>query len=412
MAKRIGAVVFIFLCTSTAWLILGTTLVARTDNKNDTLKGQVEQLWGCPQRQAAPSVSYLERREVVTHALRGDQVVEETKTQSFSVPTTLGGSRVSVDLSLQHRRRGLLWYPTYTVVFSGTYRIVNQTNETHDFTFLFELPVAKAVYDDFRLTEGAEGLPVVDVKDGAIARTWPLAPGQEREVTISYKSQGMDRWSYALAGNDVGQVRNFGLEMTTDFSSIDFPLASHSPTSREATTHGWRLHWVYSNLLSGQTIGMTMPTRLNPGPWASQVSFAAPVSLFLFFFIVFLAATVKRVRIHAMNYFFLAAAFFSFHLLLAYLIDHISIHLAFVISSAVSVALVLSYMRLVVGATFALREVLLAQLVYLVLFSYTFFFVGYTGLSITIMCILSLFLVMQWTARVNWEEAFADGAAR
>jgi hypothetical protein len=41
-----------------------------------------------------------------------------------------------------------------------------------------------------------------------------------------------------------------------------------------------------------------------------------------------------------MNYFFLAAAFFSFHLLLAYLVDHISIHMAFAVCSAVSVFLV------------------------------------------------------------------------
>jgi len=40
------------------------------------------------------------------------------------------------------------------------------------------------------------------------------------------------------------------------------------------------------------------------------------------------------------------------------------------------------------------------------LFSYTFFFKGYTGLAVTIMCISTLFLVMQFTGGVNWEEAF------
>jgi inner membrane protein involved in colicin E2 resistance len=108
-----------------------------------------------------------------------------------------------------------------------------------------------------------------------------------------------------------------------------------------------------------------------------------------------------------MHYFFLAAAFFAFHLLLAYLADHISIHAAFAICSAVSIFLVVSYLRIVVNATFAWREAALAQFVYLVLFSYAFFFQGFTGLAITIGAIISLFAAMQVTARIDWgrEEA-------
>ena len=107
-----------------------------------------------------------------------------------------------------------------------------------------------------------------------------------------------------------------------------------------------------------------------------------------------------------MNFFFIGTAFFAFHLLLAYLVDHISIHLAFWICSAVSVFLVVSYMRLVVGLRLAFIEVAFTQLVYLVLFSYTFFFKGYTGLVITILCICTLFVIMQSTGRIDWAEIF------
>jgi hypothetical protein len=108
-----------------------------------------------------------------------------------------------------------------------------------------------------------------------------------------------------------------------------------------------------------------------------------------------------------MNYFFISVAFFSFHLLLAYLVNYIDIYLALAICSAVSIFLVVSYMRLVVGVRFALLEVGLSQFVYLVLFSYAFFLKGYTGLIITICCILTLFLVMQFTARIDWDKQFA-----
>jgi hypothetical protein len=68
---------------------------------------------------------------------------------------------------------------------------------------------------------------------------------------------------------------------------------------------------------------------------------------------------------------------------------------------------VVSYLRIVVGPRFAWREAGGAQFIYLVLFSYAFFLEGYTGLSVTIGCIVTLFVVMQLTARIRWAERFA-----
>jgi inner membrane protein involved in colicin E2 resistance len=152
---------------------------------------------------------------------------------------------------------------------------------------------------------------------------------------------------------------------------------------------------------------MEMPEKLQPGPLAGRISLFAPVSLFFFFFLMLIITTMRGIDLHPMNYFFLAAAFFSFHLLLAYLVDHVSIHAAFAISSAVSVFLVVSYLRLVVGMRFASREAALAQFIYLVMFSYAFFLEGFTGLAITIGSVLTLFVVMQVTGRIRWTDKFA-----
>jgi inner membrane protein involved in colicin E2 resistance len=111
--------------------------------------------------------------------------------------------------------------------------------------------------------------------------------------------------------------------------------------------------------------------------------------------------------LHPMNYFFLAAAFFAFHLLLAYLVDHVEMNAAFAIAAAASVFLVVSYLRIVAGMRTALVQAGLAQLVFLVLFSYAFFFEGYTGLTVTLGAVLTLFVLMQLTARVDWGAVFA-----
>lgn len=150
-----------------------------------------------------------------------------------------------------------------------------------------------------------------------------------------------------------------------------------------------------------------MPEKINPGPFVSKVTFFAPVSFF-FMFLLFVITVVKKIKVHPMNYFFIATAFFSFHLLLAYLSDHLNIYLSFAICSVVSMFLVISYMRLVVGTRFAFFEIGLSQFVYLVLFSFAFFFEGFTGLTITIITILTFFAVMQYKGRVDWKTKFAE----
>ena len=124
------------------------------------------------------------------------------------------------------------------------------------------------------------------------------------------------------------------MTVRTNFEQIDFPEDTLSPSEKHRTANGWDLTWRYKNLVSGFQIGVTMPEKLQPGPLAGQISLFAPVSLFFFFFLMLIITALRGIDLHPMNYFFLAGAFFSFHLLLAYLVDHISIHAAFLISSA------------------------------------------------------------------------------
>jgi inner membrane protein involved in colicin E2 resistance len=148
-----------------------------------------------------------------------------------------------------------------------------------------------------------------------------------------------------------------------------------------------------------------MPTKLNPGPLASRMSYFAPVSLLFFFTTLIVLGAVNDKNLHPMHYFFLGASFFSFHVLFAYLVDHLLLEAAFIIAAIVSMLLVTTYLYRAAGGRFALW-VGIAQLVFLVLFSYAFFFEGYTGLVITIGAILTLAILMQLTAKVDWGEVF------
>lgn len=404
MTKRIAAIVFIFFCTSLAWMILGGTIVARTEDFSARLKGRVATTWGAPQVQSPPQASYSRTTmEMVERAIDGKKVSERAS-RTVEHAVALDSSDIRVALHLEHRQKGLLWYSTYAVDFAGKYRFINPSDAEEFVTIRFKFPAERAIYDDFRVL--TDGKPATARMGAGIACvSLHLQGGQAVDYAVSYRSQGLESWTYRF-GSDVNQVRNFSLQLKTDFEAIDFPDNTLSPTDKDPVPGGWQLAWRYKNLLSGFDIGMSMPEKLQPGPVAGQISFFAPVSLFFFFFLIFIITALRNIELHPMNYFFLAGAFFAFHLLLAYLVDHITIHLAFVICSAVSILLVVSYLRLVVGVRFAAVEAAISQFVYLVLFSYAFFFKGFTGLSITVGAIVTLFVVMQMTGRIRWAEKF------
>ncbi len=406
MIRRIAAISFIFICTTIAWMILGSTIYSRTGSSNEHLEGRVASTWGTLQEQSPPAATYKKTElSAVTEQGHRKTVIRQDKIERM-IGLPLDSSRLDVNLQLDHRQKGLLWYNTYTVDFKGEYRFRNDTTETQSVEFNLPFPAEHAVYDGLVLEVDGHSLPLSTSGKGACVVA-TVASGQSVVLRVAYRSQGLDSWRYKL-GDGIAQVHDFVLTMTTNFKDIDFADDTLSPTTKESQPAGWRLTWQYSNFVSGFQIGMTMPGKLQPGPLAGEISYFAPVSLFFFFFLMFILTTLREIDLHPMNYFFLAAAFFAFHLLLAYLVDHISIHLAMVIASLVSIALVVSYLRLVVGARFAAVEAGGAQLIYLVLFSYAFFWKGFTGLSITIISIATLFVVMQATGRIHWSEKLAS----
>ena len=410
-AARLVAVGFIYGCTALAWFVLGTSLVQRTGASDERLAQEVARLWGGRHDQPAPRAWVERPKEVRENVQEKDaagnivhKAVTKTVTEREAIP--LDASRITVDLQLDQRRKGLLWYDTYAVAFAGRYRFQNPDDVRRPVVVELPFPSAEAIYDGFRFTvNGQDAPPVSDLGHGASLRT-ELPPRGEGTIAVAYRSRGLGEWTYSF-GPGVGQVRDFQLDMTTDFAAIDFPAGTLSPTRRARQGAGWSLAWRFDSLVTGQKIGMDPPDRLNPGPLAARITFFAPVSLLFFMTVLVMLGILERRSLHPMHYFFLAAAFFSFHLLLAYLVDHVDVHAAFLTAAATSIFLVVSYLRLVAGNRFAFGKAGLAQLVFLVLFSYAFFFEGYAGLTVTVGAVATLFVLMQMTGRVDWEEVFS-----
>lgn len=385
--RSLFAVGFIFICTGIGWFILGGALTYRSMDRSGTLVHEVKKSWGPQLQQRHPQAWY----ESPAHS-SGRSAVSPSM------------SRVSVNLQYEPKRKGLFWYRTYQAQFEANYEIPNPTPIDQTVYVAFSLPSEDASYNAFTFELEGAGVDEPVLRDGTITQAVVVPAHGTTPLKVAYHARGLNNWGYDL--NGAPRVQNFQLSMQTDFDSINFPGGTASPTDRsELKEGGWSLLWDYPDVIGGQSIGMDMPKVLNPGPIASRISFFAPVSLLFFFAVLLIFGAVTGVNLHPMNYFFLAAGCFAFQLLFAYTVDLMPIHLCFFLSAIVSLLLVCGYLHAVGGRQLT-RIALPAQFAYMVLFSYSFFFDGLSGLTIAIGAVLTLAVLMRATAKMNWSQVF------
>jgi len=407
--RRLFAIGFIFVLAAAAWFALGSSIVYRTGQFDGPLREEVTLLWGGPHLQRAPEAwvarpsETVETREDVD--ADGRAVVRQVRKPStawVSAPLTRTDAHVTLDL--EHRQKGLLWYDTYAVAFRATYVFTNPDAVERRIRVRLLFPAAHAMYDDFTFTLDGVATPRQGDLTKEVEGAVDVAGGGQVTLQVAYRSRGLDDWRYAFGADGVADARDFTLTARTNVRGVDFPAGTMSPTGRAEAGEGLELVWRFTNLVTGQAIGIDLPARQNPGPLAARITFFAPVSLLFFLAVMVVLDVLSRESLHPMNYVFISAAFFAFHLLMAYLVDHVSLHVAFVAAALVSAGLVASYLRAVGGMRERWWQAVLAQAVYLVAFSYAFFFEGFTGLAVTIGAIITLFVLMQITARVRWAD--------
>ena len=388
--KRLIAICLIVLCTSAGWFLLGGTVQFRSNQTDERLGSEVAKVWGPVLSQEHPSLFY----EAPTSA-GARRAIQPEK------------SDIAVKLTFDPKQKGLLWYRTYKAEFSGTYLVKNPTPIPQTIYVEFKFPAAETRYDSFSLKFG-EKLTDKTPVNGVIRESLLLAPGEKIPLAVAYSATGINQWTYSL--KDAKRVKNLRLAMTTNFREINVPPGAESPTSRTDAGEGRKLQWDYTDVIGANAIAMDMPAVTNPGYVAGRMTFFAPVSLLFFFAVLVIVSIRERTGLHPMNYFFLAAGCFAFQLLFAYLVDLVPLTLSFLIAAAVSLALVNGYLWRAAGGKFAAISAV-AQFAYMVLFSYSFFFDGLTGITITIGAIVTLALLMAFTARVKWEDAFTSRVA-
>jgi hypothetical protein len=273
------AIALIFMVAVVAWMVLGGSVMMRTNDTGSKLSGQVGGLWGEKQVQSAPTFTG----------------------GAGATALQLVGSDIAARFKLDDRRRGLLWYATYVVDLAATYKVFNPGSGTADAVMTFAFPSPDGVYDGFAVKVDGHEVRVVCEQGKAISQ-FTVPAGRTVSVATGYRTNGMDEWRYQPSPDGAGVIRDFTLAMTTDFAAVDYPTDAVSPTSAQRTGSGWDLTWRYDSVVSGRPIALSMPKPADAGPLVSRVSFFAPVSLLFFFAALVLLTATRGVKLHPMHY--------------------------------------------------------------------------------------------------------------
>ena len=410
---RIFGIVAVFALATVAWLGLGGLTHSRTTDTTLALRGEVNALWGSPHQQQAPRLLFqwttLEDRTETIEKDGRQHTVRKRVPVTHDDWRSPASTKVTAKLTEDLRRKGLVWYPLYDVDFSGEWTYTHERAESGWLSIHFDFPDQQGFYDGFQLVvDGVDRARELTPSNGTVTFQMPVEPGQQVTLASAYHSRGMDQWSYRPA-TGVASLEDFSLRLETDFTDIDFPAQTLSPSEKTRTDAGWALDWTFDRVVTGHGMGMVVPHPIQPGELATDLSVSAPVGLFFFFVVIYVLSVLRGIDIHPLNYLLIAGAFFAFHLLFAYSADRLPVEQAFALASVVSVVLVVSYLRLVVSARFAFVEAAIAQLLYLVGFSLAHFWDGHTGLTVTVLGIVTLFFVMQLTGRVKWSDVLSRG---
>jgi hypothetical protein len=405
--KKLIAIAIIYILAFAAWMILGISNLSRTDKSFRKLKSEVISLYGDILIINAPEC--YSKIKKYKEEIIGDKKInkEYFETDNYE----LSKSDIEININLDQRKKGNLWFPTFKAKFNGSYefKIKNTKDKSRRYYVYTTLGSSNSIYNNIQLLINSE--KVSDVIPLIRKKEMEIIPSQDGivKLAISYECTGMEKLMYYISPNhnDISQINDFTMKIITDFKNYDFPSSMMSPIEKRELEKGYELSWRFNKSVTGKDIGIIIPNKLNPGAIVSRVTFFAPVSLLFFFIVLFVISIILNVNIHPMNYFFLAATFFSFHLMYSYFSDHLNIYLTFIIASFVSLVLTITYLRIFTPKKLSYIYAPLTQLIYLIIFSYSFFFKGMTGVIVTICSVITLFILMQITAKVKWENIFS-----
>ncbi len=180
---------------------------------------------------------------------KGAVLFTRTYTVAQYTPIALESADVNIGFEFGDTGAGRSYYRT---VFVGQYILQNPLKQNVNLTFNFPLPVNSGTLADFEFLVAGVKIENADLSSGYFTWEGNLAALAKLELTVKYKNQGSNTWSY-----DFGQrrepIKNFGLKVNSP-RSIKFLRGSLYPTNQSGA-----LEWNLKNIITSQNVVLSFP---------------------------------------------------------------------------------------------------------------------------------------------------------
>jgi hypothetical protein len=267
---------------------LHTGLSQRLSQERQALYVGGEDAGGLPTTQRAPQVSFLESESrtqsivlppqltsietlqgwnpeearynsrpalnVQDELVKDDKAIVLKRTYEIQRYVSMKLTRSDVELDLAFRgnpstRRGQV----YKASFRGRYTVSNPYSDKRKVHFTFPLPDNSGTMAGFQFKVDGRELPVPDIDKGL---DWEgELPGQGKAVfEIVYQHRGARAWSYDVTGRRE-PIAEFHLKVKSDNDNIKFEKGSLFPTSENGDVREWNLQ----DQITSQSISLYFP---------------------------------------------------------------------------------------------------------------------------------------------------------
>ena len=376
-----------------ATAVIASQVADRTDFASSELARDVEERWGAPVVQPAPSLRYVQSGTIFT----------ELK------PLPFDKQHVQVQSRMNYRKRGLRYFSGFDFTLSADYAVVNREGHDIDVAFIFPIEVDKSqvLLSELQfLVNGAESDLDLGESGNRLVWTGRISQGATSTFSIRYRARGLDSFIYKL--DPALPARDVRLHLAVEGGeNFDYPPQVLSATQVETGRGTVALDWAFQSLESGVNLGVILPSVEAYDIVVSTMAGRAWVP-FLALMALLAAFSIRHRRPLAFyESYLLAAAYGFFFVLLAYLAAFMNFHVAYALATlGLGAAVVLYVKRLFpqertshLAGTWAATLVVPTTAVILQ---------GYTGLIYTLEILAALLGLMALSTRASVRALLSD----
>lgn len=249
--------------------LLSERVVDRSSFADSDMRQDVMERWGAPIEQPAPSVRYV----------ASGSVFGELR----ALP--LDRQEVTVDATMNYRRRGLVHFSGFDFALTGAFAVHNPEPADIDLAFVFPIQMRRNQVLLSDLTFEVNGLPApVELSEVGDKLVWTgrARPGEKLSFVISYKGRGLDSFVWRL--DPALRVHDFQMTFRVrGGDNFDYPSEVVPAGKVVASAGGAALSWSFPALESGVPVGLLLPSQQS---WDQVIAEAASRS-WAFFLLLF-----------------------------------------------------------------------------------------------------------------------------